>query len=203
MSESIFSLDDTNKHISSKIVVALERVSQSFKRLLWEKAKTTGLSPIQIQVLLFIEHHDSHFATVSYLAKEFNVTKATMSDAIKALHNKKLIRKRYAKNDKRTYQIILAGKGRTTMLELNNYADSIQHIVAKNNDSDLYFFYKTLTALLGQLHQANILEVQRSCASCTYFHSDTYCSLYEKRMPTKRLRIDCPEYVAADTRKQK
>ncbi|MCV6631066.1 MAG: MarR family transcriptional regulator, partial [Flavobacteriaceae bacterium] len=177
MSHSVFRLDDYDKHISSKIVMALARVSQSFKQLLWEKAKITGLSPIQIQILLFLEHHHTSLATVSYLAKELTVTKATLSDAVKALHQKKLVRKKYNQTDRRSYQLILTGKGKTLVLELDNFADPIKDIVATKNESDLYFFYKTLNSLLAGLHDNQILQVQRSCSSCSYFDSNSYCKL--------------------------
>ncbi|MEL6557873.1 MAG: MarR family transcriptional regulator, partial [Bacteroidota bacterium] len=49
MKNSTFNPEQQQKDISSKIVAGLERVSEVFKVLLWEKAKQVGLSPIQIQ----------------------------------------------------------------------------------------------------------------------------------------------------------
>ena len=86
---SVFNLDNQNAGLNSKIVAGLERLSQAFRTLLWEKAKEFGLSPIQIQVLIFIHYHSKEKSTVSYLAQEFNLTKPTISDAIKALEQKK------------------------------------------------------------------------------------------------------------------
>jgi hypothetical protein len=57
MKKSIFNPSEQERSISSKIVVGLERVSEVFKVLLWEKAKLVGLSPIQIQILFFVAYH--------------------------------------------------------------------------------------------------------------------------------------------------
>ena len=53
MSDSVFNPNHQETDISSKIVAGLERISEAFKVLLWEKAKLLGLSPIQIQILIF------------------------------------------------------------------------------------------------------------------------------------------------------
>ena len=88
---SVFNLENQNANLDNKIVAGLERLSQVFRILLWEKAKEHSLSPIQIQLLIFIRHHSADKTTISYLAQEFNFTKPTISDAIKILEQKKLV----------------------------------------------------------------------------------------------------------------
>ena len=85
MDKSVFNPDFQQKDISSKLVAGLERISEVFKVLLWEKAKQVSLSPIQIQILIFIAYHKQELCNVSHLAREFNITKPTVSDAIKIL----------------------------------------------------------------------------------------------------------------------
>ena len=88
MENSPFNPEQQEKDLSSKIVAGLERVSEVFKILLWQKAKAIKLSSIQIQILIFLAFHKSSLCNVSHLAKEFNVTKPTISDAIKILDKK-------------------------------------------------------------------------------------------------------------------
>ena len=83
--ESIFNLENQNQNLDSKISAGIEKLSSVFRVLIWEQAKNLGLSPIQIQILIFLNYHSEHLATVSYLAKEFSLTKPTISDAIKIL----------------------------------------------------------------------------------------------------------------------
>jgi len=91
MNKSIFDPQNQEGDLSGKIVIGLERISEVIKVLLWEKAKDLCLSPIQI--LIFVAYHKSAYCNVSHLAKEFNITKATISDAIKTLLKKELILK--------------------------------------------------------------------------------------------------------------
>jgi len=97
--------------IEAKILNGLERISDVLKSLLWEKAKVYGISPIQIQILLFISDHHQDISNVSYLAKEFNVTKATISDAIRVLINKELLAKDHSPVDRRRYNLQITKKG--------------------------------------------------------------------------------------------
>src|SRR5690606_9651643 len=74
--------------VESKIVVALERVATAFRVLLWNEGRTHGLSPIQVQLLLFLRFHPRERCKVSVLAQEFNLTKATISESVRALELK-------------------------------------------------------------------------------------------------------------------
>ena len=57
MKKSAFDLEHQNSSIESKIIASLERVSQAFRVLLWNESKEHSLSPIQVQVLIFLLHH--------------------------------------------------------------------------------------------------------------------------------------------------
>jgi DNA-binding MarR family transcriptional regulator len=114
---SAFDLTHQNSNIESKIVASLERVSQAFRVLLWNESKEFSLSPIQIQVLIFLLHHTEEKCKVSYLADEFNMTKATISDTIKTLEQKQLIRKEYELHDTRSFIIHLTNMGKKIALQ--------------------------------------------------------------------------------------
>src|SRR6218665_108299 len=103
MNKSDFDPIQQTQSIESKIVASLERISQSFRVLLWQESKAFSLSPIQVQVFIFLLHHSNEKRKVSYLADEFNMTKATISDTIKTLEQKKLISKEYEQHDTRSY----------------------------------------------------------------------------------------------------
>jgi DNA-binding MarR family transcriptional regulator len=111
MGKSPFDLKHQNENIDSRIIAAMERISQAFRVLLWNESKELSLSPIQIQILIFLMFHSEAKRKVSYLAEEFNMTKATISDSIKVLEQKKFIRKEYEPHDTRSYIIYLTTKG--------------------------------------------------------------------------------------------
>src|SRR5688572_14883967 len=91
MSKSDFDLISQNRSTESKIVASLERIAQAFRVLLWQESKEYALTPIQIQILIFLRFHSEEKCKVSYLAGEFNLSKPTISDTVKTLEQKQLI----------------------------------------------------------------------------------------------------------------
>ena len=197
MDKSVFNIEFQQKSITSKIVVGLERISEVFKVLLWEHAKIIGLSPIQIQILIFIAYHKSELCNVSHLAKEFNITKPTVSDAIRMLDKKKYIIKDYSSSDSRSYSILLSDLGRKTVTETENFANPIEKQLKNIEIADLESVFETLSKLIYQLNNNGILTVQRTCFGCQFYDKSenrTYCNLMEKELLTSDIRLDCPEY---------
>jgi len=197
MEESVFNIEFQQESITSKIVVGLERISEVFKVLLWEHAKVIGLSPIQIQLLIFIAYHKSELCNVSHLAKEFNVTKPTVSDAIRVLDKKRYIIKDYSSSDSRSYSVVLSDLGKRTVSETRNFANPIKNQLKNIEKVDLENVFATISELIHQLNITGILTVQRTCFSCNFYDKSekrNYCNLLKKELLTSNIRLDCPEY---------
>ncbi|OUS01999.1 MarR family transcriptional regulator [Flavobacteriales bacterium 33_180_T64] len=195
--KSIFNPSEQQKNLSSKIVTGLERISEVFKVLLWEKSKLVGLSPIQIQILVFITFHKEELCNVSHLAKEFNVTKPTVSDAIKILYKKELIVKTFSSADNRRYNIQLSHLGKKIVSEIHDFANPLKTQIDTINQSDLEGLFNTLSALIYKLNKAGVLMVQRTCFGCKFHQKNAtsdYCNLLEKELVNKDIRLDCPEF---------
>lgn len=197
MSNTIFNPEHQNTNVSSKIVAGLERFSEVFRVLLWDKAKEFGLSPIQIQILIFIAYHKTELCNVSHLAKEFNLTKPTISDAIRVLHKKDLIVKDFSQLDSRSYAILLSEYGKQIVSQTESFANPLQqqiNTISKENLDDLF---KTLSTLIYKLHKVEILTVQRICFGCKFYNKHEnidYCNLLEKKLISSDIRIDCSEF---------
>ncbi len=197
MSDSIFNPNHQEHNIQSKIVAGLERISETFKVLLWEKAKLLKLSPIQIQILIFIRYHKLDFCSVSHLAKEFNVTKPTISDAVKVLLKKELIKKVFSSSDSRSYAIELSNSGKGIVDETENFAAPLEHQLDGIKVDDLESTFKTLSELIYKLNRIGILSVQRTCYACKFYKKNKqqhFCNLLEKELQNSEIRIDCPEF---------
>ncbi|WP_298758751.1 MarR family winged helix-turn-helix transcriptional regulator [uncultured Psychroserpens sp.] len=194
---SIFNPDQQQKDLSSKIVTGLERISEVFKILLWEKSKVVGLSPIQIQILVFIAFHKEQLCNVSHLAKEFNVTKPTVSDAIKILDKKGLIIKDYSSSDSRRYTIQLSATGKTMISEIHDFANPLKSQLDHFNQPELESLFETISELIYKLNRTGVLTVQRTCFGCQFYQKNEtsdYCRLLEKELLSKDIRLDCPEF---------
>ena len=64
MNQSDFNLIIQNQHIESKIIASFERIAQIFRVLLWQESKKYSLSPIQIQILIFLLRDSEIYAKV-------------------------------------------------------------------------------------------------------------------------------------------
>lgn len=194
---SVFNLKQQNTNLDSKIVAGLERLSQVFRVLLWEKAKQHSLSPIQIQLLIFIKHHSADKSTISYLAQEFTVTKPTISDAIKVLEQKKMIKKLADKMDTRSYIIQLTAAGKGIVSDTEHFVNPVTEIIADFNQPEKLVLWQNITNLIIQLHQSGAINVQRTCHYCKHFSSTNkapYCKLLEQKLLPQDIRIDCAEF---------
>ncbi len=197
---SVFNLINQNSSLNTKIVAGLERLSQVFRILLWEKAKEHGLSPIQIQLLIFIQYHSTDKCTVSYLAQEFNFTKPTISDAIKVLEQKNFIKKNTDSSDTRSYTIQLTASGKKIVLETENFANPITEIITKSNEADKLILWENIANLISLLNRQEIISIQRTCFNCGHYtikNKAAFCSLLNQKLLTKDIRIDCEEFELA------
>lgn len=203
MDENIFNPKEQQGNISSKIIVGLERISEVFKILLWDKAKLVGLSPIQIQILIFIAYHKQELCNVSLLAKEFNITKPTISDAIKSLAKKGLINKDISPTDSRSYSIHPTPSGNKIIAETVNFAEPLKTSLNGIQQPNLESLFATISQLIYQLNQSGILTVQRTCYGCKFYkqtENTDFCNLLNKELLNSDIRLDCPEYEEKDSR---
>ena len=104
---SVFDPSAQHDDVDARIVAALERLSQVFRVRLREEARRRNLSPIQAQVLIYLLHHDVQLRRVSQLAREFDLTQATVSDTVAALQTKGLVRREQWPDDRRVVTLRL------------------------------------------------------------------------------------------------
>ena len=58
---SAFNPENHLVNIDAKIVASLEKISEVFRVLLWAEAKEHRVSPIQLQLLIFLKYHSMRF----------------------------------------------------------------------------------------------------------------------------------------------
>ncbi len=197
---SSFNLQNQEKSIDSKIVVALERISEAFRVLLWNESKDSSLSPIQIQILIFILFHSREKCRVSYLAEEFNMTKATISDSVKILLKKNLVKKEEDISDTRSYCIRLTQEGINTATKASSFAQALERPLDKISSEQKEALLNSLLKIIRELHQSGIITIQRMCFTCAnykYYDHQHYCTLLQSGLSDNELRVDCPEHEMA------
>lgn len=198
MNDSVFNLYEQNEHIESKIVVALERVSEAFRVLLWQNSKEFGLSPIQIQLLIFINFHQTKYAKVSYLAEEFKLSKPTISEAVRILEQKKMIQKTIDETDTRSYSITLTHIGKEIAQKLAPFSDILKFSISLIPEDAKVQLWQSLLKVITALHEAQAISLQRMCFSCVHYQhreSKHFCLLLNKNLQNTEIRLDCDEHI--------
>lgn len=199
---SIFDLQHQHDDIDSKIAAALERLSQAFRVLLWEKTKSHNLSPIQIQILVHLLYHSEEPATIGRIAAQFSLTPATVSDAVKTLAQKALVVRAALKSDRRTTSVNLTTSGRKIAEKLAIWANIIRDNISRFDESDRLVVMRFLMELIEALQGAGVISVARMCITCRFFQSNAnpasetpyHCQLMDKPLANSALRLDCPEH---------
>lgn len=144
MSQSVFDVNGQLQSIESKIVVAVERVSEAFRVLLWDEAKKHTLSPIQVQLLIFCAYHSIEKRKAGFLVTEFNLTKATISDAVKTFEEKGYTQKETEVADTRSYSIHLTKSGLTLAKKLAAFANPVYGSVKNLTETKQQVLFSSL-----------------------------------------------------------
>lgn len=207
---SLFDLAHQHQDVDSKIAAALERLSQAFRVLLWEKNKDYNLSPIQIQFLVYLLYHAAEQGTIGQLAKEFTLTPATVSDAITTLEKKKLVFRERCQDDRRLAFVSLTADGKKIARKLSTWANVIQENLAQFDAIEKVVVMKFLMRLIESLQQARVITIARMCITCKFFQPDAHphakaphhCRLLDKPLANSELRLDCPEHEAKEISQQ-
>ncbi len=197
---SAFDPERQHGDVGKKLVASLERLGQTLRVLIWEQAQAHGLSPIQIQVLIFLLHHNDRLARVTQLAREFGLTAPTVSDAISALDAKGLISKA-TDDDRRSLILKLTPAGRRMADRLSGWADTLEIAIESIPAEEKQTALTCLMKLIEVLQRSGIVTVARMCLNCRFFAPNTtgstephYCNLLKKPLAEADLRIDCPEH---------
>lgn len=186
--------------LNQKIVNSLERISQAFRVLLWNESKEYGLSPIQIQILIFLFTHSPEKRKISYLAREFDMTKATISDSVKVLFQKSLVTKEFEAMDSRSFKLHLTETGEEIARKTSSFVHEIENSIDKLGQSEKENLLLNLFNIIDSLNQSGVVSLQRMCFSCSHYvphHNGKphFCKLLHKNLSDAELQIDCPEFT--------
>lgn len=200
--ESTFNPEHQADNTASKVVAALERLSEAFRVLLWHEAKQHGLSPIQVQILTFLLHYPDKLKTVTHLASHFNMTKATISDAIKTLEFKELLKRKADAYDNRSHTLLLTKIGKGLAKKVEKFAHRMQETVNAITPEKQASLLEQLLDLIRDLNRALVITPQRMCFNCQFYEkkgkTQHYCHLIHSPLKAAELRLDCPEFESKE-----
>jgi DNA-binding MarR family transcriptional regulator len=202
---SVFDLSAQHDDVDAKIVAALERLSQVLRVRLREEAWWRDLSPTQVQFLIYLHYRDVDLRRVSQLAREFDLTQATVSDAVASLETKRLVQREQWSEDRRIVTLRLTPEGEKLATTLSGWADPIREHLEPFSPEERETVMHFLIGLIGSLQRSGLISVARMCVTCRFFQQDIhpgeplphYCALLDVPLGRANLRVDCPEHEPA------
>ncbi len=193
-----------NGDIDRTIAAALDKLTQVQRILLWDIAKHEKLSPIQIQFLLHLQRYPDALRTVSVLAREFDLTKATVSDALSALEDKGIIARERDEADRRSHIVRLTAKGARLADRVGPWQDALVRHIGRLPRADRERLLGSLMTLIKSLHDDGVISVARMCIACENFvrgrdGEPHRCVLAGHAIAEADLSIGCAHYRSAST----
>jgi len=193
--------EDQNSNPQAKLLATLERLSQVIKTLQIQESQATGLSPIQHQIIKFTSTHPNSMNTVGLLATELNLTKATISDAVRVLIDKRLLTKEASTKDQRSYVLKPTKLGKQIIERHQFVYEGIAEVLEELSADKVEELLSLNLELIGKLKAKGLISTQRICFNCKHFNNDPYgkmyCKLLEQPLEPAGIRLDCPEFESS------
>jgi DNA-binding MarR family transcriptional regulator len=189
-----FSPEQQFTSLDARLLLSLQRLSDMLKAIQWEQARILGITPLQLQILLFTGHHTAAVNKVAYIAMELQLSRPTISDAAAALVSKGLLRIEEDLKDRRSYSFLLTDTGLQILEQAEMYTTQLHAIAGKRPLREKEHLYQSLYTILAGLNNEKG-GMQRMCYSCTHYEGNKKrqhaCRLLEKKLASAELQIDC------------
>lgn len=188
---------------SGRIAIALYRISQAIDRLLRERGEAMGLSPAQIQALLFVRHARPGVRTIGGLAERLAVSYPTASGIVDALERKRLADRQPDSRDRRIVTLALTTQGTQQVSDLEDLLDVIEQAIATLPEADQRALERGTQAIVRQLQQGGYIKVYEMCWGCQFFQRDAHpddprgphhCAFVDAPLAEQETRLECPDF---------
>ena len=185
--------------VAEKLIQGIEKLAQVQRSLMWGIAKLEKISPMQMQLVQFLHINPEERRRVSVLASEFDLTKPTVSDAVKTLERKKLVERRRFRGDARVRVLSLTASGAALAERVSSWSDpllkQLTRLSPQISEQTLEFTMDILTGLKND----GVINTARMCLACKNFQRDVHpdsesphhCGFLDKPMTRADLNMNC------------
>ena len=180
---------------SNSIYDYLERLDNLLRAETWKAATEHQLQPIQLQMLDYLNRCNRYSNTPAGVTAYFQLTKGTVSQSLKALEKRGLIKRQKDADDKRKVHMLVTSEGKTLLdtifpLSLLQTIENQTHSAQKIKDQ--------LQDLLFQLQRQNNLESFGVCQTCHHFQTEPQqqfrCGLTQELLSVHEIELICREH---------
>ncbi len=185
-----------NDSRATHIAALVERIG----RLLNTEAHTEGLLPVQWETLRYLNKANKFSRTAATLTAYLGITKGTVSQTLKTLEARRLVKKHVDRRDRRSNQLSTTAKGKK-MLESDPLAITVSALDQLDKTSQ-----KALSTSLESLLSMRLAAQDRrpfgQCRNCRFFTPDhaegspNYCLLLRETLSASDAGQICFEQIA-------
>lgn len=188
-----------------KFIFFIEKFSELHRSLLWEKSKKCNLSPIQIQILIYLKMNQKDLRNTTTIANSFNLTPATISESIKNLMEKGLVQSKKCEDDKRKHCFSITPKGRKQLNQICDWCDPIENLFNALPEDLKQQFLINCDEVVYQASKNNLFQRMNFCYDCKYYVKEPnevhYCAHFNEEMPREKLVWNCPAFKLKEIKK--
>ncbi len=174
---------------------------QRLSRLLANDQLAHGLNPVQWEALRFFSKANRYSSSPSALTAYLGVTKGTVSQTIKALERKGMVRKQPLASDRRAVSIHLTAAGRRYLADdpLASLSRVLGNLPTKTEQELGTLLQELLVSMLSERQQ----QPFGKCCTCRHFqrkHADGdphRCGLLELSLNADDAELICQEHQYA------
>ncbi|MEN3045898.1 MAG: MarR family winged helix-turn-helix transcriptional regulator [Candidatus Hydrothermales bacterium] len=190
--------------IDVKIIYVFEKLVNLYKSLLWDTSKDIDISPLGIQVILFISENQKERRLPSIISEELGVKRATLSDSLRVLIEKNIIVEEKDLGDRRYKFLSLTEKGRALLRKiLLHYRKEILKSLKNLTKEEKIEIFKILIKIITELQDKRIIKISPMCINCKNFIKDAFpdsdkkhlCKLTGRKMREHEIKVKCKRAV--------
>ncbi len=155
-----------------------------------------GLQPVQIEALTYLTRCNRYSDTPQAVTEYLGLTKGTVSQSLKVLELKGLLRKLQDTEDKRITHLAVTAKGRK-LIDQVFPAKSLEAALAKINSVQGNKLENTLRSLLREMQHINSRKTFAACHTCHFneqYQKGFVCGLTNESLSQQEVQLICREH---------
>lgn len=189
--------------VPGSLTVKLYRIGQAVSQLLREKGQSHGLSPAQVQALLFLAYARTGIRTIGGLADRLGCTPATASGVADALERKGLAIRKPWPEDRRTVTLNLTQDGIAMVAQVDDSLVELENVVRKLPEAEQTTLLQAAGTIERGLAERGWVKIYGICRKCGYFEpglfgadpGSSHCALMDTPVSDLDSYMECARYT--------
>lgn len=189
------------------LTMALLRIGQATRTVALNEARTVGLTPVQAQTLLFVQHTKSFATTVRQLAATLGATHASTVGVVDTLVARGLLQREPSQQDRRVTLLRLTPAGKVACQRVSTWGQHLADALAHLSATERATLEAGLGAVIWSLRAAGHLTVAEPCRGCVHFSENVapgqaephHCALLRCSISDEEAQKDCPDHTPYST----